>query len=131
MAKTTFIDYNQNTPITASWLNDIDNGVYNTDGTHNVAAQTCLGWVRFNGATGAISSSTGILSVVRTGTGLYTITYDVTVPQSANCYAITTNQAGFGIVAGESANTVSIRCSDTSNAVVDPTIVCVQIFAVH
>lgn len=40
MASTTFIDFNQNTPIVASWLNDVNNSVYNAIGANGVAPTT-------------------------------------------------------------------------------------------
>lgn len=131
MASTTFVDYSQNTPIVAAWLNDVNKGVYNADGTHNVAAQTPFAWVRFNGTTGTIIASTNIVSVVRNSTGSYTINYAVTLPQATNCYSIATNLTGFSTIALETTSSVSISTANTSNLATDPTIVCVQIFGVH
>lgn len=131
MASTTFVDFSQNTPIVAAWLNDVNKGVYNADGTHNLAAQIPVGWVRFNGTTGAIVTSSGIASVTRTGVGAYTIVYGVTLPSATNCYGITTNQAGFASVASETTSSVSIVCANTSNVAADPTSVSVQVYAAH
>lgn len=131
MASTTFIDFSQNTPIVAAWLNDINKGVYNADGTHNVASQTPVAWVRFDGTVGTIFSSSNIATVTILGTGSYHIVYGVTLPQSANCYSVTTNQAGFNTISAETTNSVNILCTNTSNVAANPTVVCVQIFAIH
>ena len=131
MASTTFVDYSQNTPIVAAWLNDVNNAVYNADGSVNKAQQTPVAWVRFNGAAGVIVSSFNITSLLKTGTGSYRITYSVTLPIATNCYSITTNQAGFNTVAAETTVSVDVLCANTSNVASDATIVCVQIFASH
>lgn len=131
MASTNFFDYSQNTPIVAAWLNDINKGVYNADGSHNLAAQTPFAWVRFTGATGAIVSSAGISSVVRNSAGSYHIVYASTLPVATNCYSINTNLAGFQTIASETTGSVDILVANTSNVATDASIVCVQIFASH
>lgn len=131
MASTTFVDFSQNTPIVAAWLNDVNKGVYNADGTHNLSAQTPFAWVRFTGATGAIVSSSNVASVTRTGAGAYTILYGATLPVATNCYSINTNLPGFDSIVSETTTSVSILVANTSNVATDASIVCVQIFAVH
>lgn len=131
MASTTFVDFSQNTPIVAAWLNDVNKGVYNTDATHNLASQTPFAWVRFTGATGAIATSANISTVTRTGTGAYHIVFALTLPQATNCYSIATNIAGFNSVTAETTSSVDVLCANTSNVATDPTSVSVQIFASH
>lgn len=52
MASTTFQDYNQNNPIVAAWLNQINNGVFTPAGLAKVAGASSAAWVRFGIAGG-------------------------------------------------------------------------------
>ena len=124
MPSTTFVDYSQNTPITASWLNGVNNFIFG-------GMTSPLAWVRFNGTTGVILQSYGLANangVVRNSLGNYTINYAAAVPNSANMYQITTNQAGFDTVFAETAASVTINTQNTVGAQVDPTIVCLLVF---
>ena len=132
MASTTFVDYSQNTPITAAWLNDVNNDTYNTDGSVNKSNQQAFAWVRFNGTTGGIvSQSSNVQSVTRTGTGVYVIAYTVTLPQATNCYGVSTNLVGFSTISAETVNSVTISCVNALQVASDPTLVSVQIWANH
>lgn len=131
MASTLFQDYNQNNPIVATWLNDINGGVYSPGGVPKKAVQSAAAWVRFAGATGVIAQSSNISSVVRNSTGNYTITYASPLTNSTNCYEISTNQAGFNFVSAEAVGGVTINCNGTANTPSDPGFVSVVIFGAN
>lgn len=66
-----------------------------------------MAWIRFNGSTGAITSSFNVTSLSKGGTGVYTITYSTSI----------TN----GIVVGntDAAGGVTVQSSGTSNTVIN------------
>lgn len=124
-----FIDYSQNTPITASWLNGIDAFVFGSTG-NNAVTSPCA-WVRFNGTNGAIQQSYGVAGVVRNSAGNYTVNFSQTLAQAANCYNITTNQKGFVSVISETTSSVTVETDNTSGVASDASIVCVQVFGAY
>lgn len=134
MASTTFQDYNQNTPIVAAWLNDINAGVYSpNNGVPRVAIDIPAAWVRFSvtGGVVAIQQSSNVASVVRNSTGNYTITYGTALTNAANCYQITQNIAGFSEYTAETANSVTIQVGNTSNVATDPGSCCVVVLGTN
>ena len=133
MASTQFQDFNQNNPIVSSWLNDINNGVYTAVGTSKKAIQSTAAWVRFSvtGGVVAIQQSSNISTVVRTGTGVYVITYGAPLTNATNCYGVLMSQAGFAFESAEAVGSVTITTHDTTNAAVDPASVSVQIFGAN
>lgn len=70
MANTTFSDYNQNTPITAAWLNDINNLAYNVLGNGVTPASTVpaiqhlLGIFPVVGSIAALRATAGVVGNV-------------------------------------------------------------------
>lgn len=46
-------------------------------------------WVNFNGANGDIRASVNVSSVVRTGTGRYTVTFSTAMPDANYCVSAT------------------------------------------
>lgn len=133
MASTNFQDYNQNNPIVSAWLNDVNGATYTTAGTRKLAVQSSAAWVRFSvtGGVVAIQQSSNISTVVRTGTGVYVITYGAPLTNAANSYGITMSQAGFAFEAAEAVGSVTINTHDTTNTAVDPASVSVQIFGAN
>lgn len=123
MASTVFQDYNQNTPIVAAWLNDINKGVYSpANGLPRVASSIPVAWVRFSVTAGVVTiqQSVNIVSVVRTGSGVFVVTYGATLTNTANCYQIAMNMAGFISYGTETTNSVTIDTANTSNVATDP-----------
>lgn len=134
MASTFFQDYNQNNPIVSAWLNDINNGVYSPDnGVPRVAIDIPVAWVRFSvsGSTVTIQQSSNVASVVRNSVGNYTITYGATLTNTANCYQIAQNVAGFASYSSESANSVTIQLANTSDVATDPGSCCVVVLGTN
>lgn len=108
----------------------------NTSGTE--VGQLCRAWVNFNGSTGTRNASFNISSVVRNGTGDYSI-YFANAMIDANYSAAgigRRNTAGTNITQLEfAANTTSlqntmcqIKTFDNNNTAVDSDTVCVAIF---
>lgn len=122
MASTIFQDFNQNTPIVAAWLNDVNKGVYSPGGVPKVASLIPAAWVRFSVTAGvvAIQQSFNVSTVVRTGAGAFTITYGTALTNAANCYQIAQNSAGFVSYGAETASTVVVNTTNTANAATDP-----------
>jgi hypothetical protein len=133
MASTVFQDYNQNNPIVSSWLNDINNGVYTPAGTPRKAIQTAAAWVRFSVTAGvvAIQQSSNIASVVRSGPGVYTITYGAPMVNSANCYGVEMSAAGFTAITAESQTAVLLDTTNTANTAFDPPFVSFVVFGAN
>ena len=122
MTSTVFQDYNQNNPIMASWLNDINNGVYSPGGVAKKAVLIPVAWVRFSvsGGVVTIQQSSNIATVTRTGAGIFTVTYGSSLTNTANCYEIAQNTAGFVSYGTETANSVVVTTANTSNVATDP-----------
>lgn len=131
MPSTNFQDYNQNTPIVASWLNDVNGVTYTLGNTKNTSAQIAAGWVRFVGASGGVTQSTAIANVARNGVGNYTITYTNQMQNSSNCYSVNISQAGVWFVTAETVNSVTIQVENLAGGAFDPTNVGVVIFGVR
>lgn len=133
MATTTFVDYSQNTPIVAAWLNDVNKTTYTTAGTVKNAVQSAAAWVRFSvsGGVATIQQSSNVTSVTRTGTGVYVVTYTVAMTNANNCYATSMSQAGFMQVSVESTASVTITTTDVTNSVLDPAFVSVMVFGAN
>jgi hypothetical protein len=122
MANTIFQDYNQNNPIVSSWLNDINNGVYSGVGVPRKALASSAAWVRFSvtGGVVVIQQSSNIASIVRTGAGVYVVTYGAAMVNAANCYETSMGLAGFIVPSVESVNGVTLTCTNVANAATDP-----------
>lgn len=131
MASTVFQDYNQNTPIVSSWLNDVNALVYSTGKIPKSNLLIPVAWVRFVGATAIIQQSTNIVSVIRNSTGNYTINYQNLLTNVNNCYDISTSQAGFAFVQSETASSVTVDTTNTSNVASDPGFVSVVIYGAN
>lgn len=122
MASTFFQDYNQNTPITSAWLNDINKGIYSPSGVPKVASNISAAWVRFSvtGGVVAIQQSVNITSVVRNSAGNYTVTYGSILTNATNCYEISQNVAGFTYPGAETTQSVVVNTANTANVPTDP-----------
>lgn len=122
MASTFFQDYNQNTPIVAAWLNDINNGVYSPGGVPRVASLIPVAWVRFSvtGGVVTIQQSFNISTVVRTSAGVFTVNYGGALTNATNCYEITQNVAGFVSYGTETNSSVVVNTANVSNIATDP-----------
>lgn len=133
MASTKFVDYSQNTPIVASWLNDVNGATYTTAGTAKTSVQSAAAWVRFavGGGVVTIQQSSNISTVVRVSVGVYTITYGAPLANIANCYSFSMNIAGFQFIFSETAGSVTIHTTDTTNTLADPTVVCAMVFGAN
>lgn len=133
MASTNFQDYNQNTPIVATWLNDVNRTVYTAAGTPKLAAQSAAAWVRFSVAGGVVTiqQSSNIATVTRTSVGLFVITYAAPLLVATNCYGLSSNLAGFQQIAGEAVGSVTVQFTNTADAATDPTSASVQIFGAN
>lgn len=133
MASTNFQDYNQNTPIVAAWLNDVNGVVYSPSGAKKVALSSSAAWVRFSitGGVVTIQQSSGILSVVRTGVGLYVVTYAAPMANAANCYEVNLGTAGFAVPSVETTAAVTLTCTNTANAAADPAFVSLVVHAAN
>jgi len=125
MASTQFQDYNQNTPIVAAWLNDVNGATYTAAGTRKLAVQSSSAWVRFSitGGVVVIQQSSNIATVVRTGVGVYVVTYGAPMTNAANCYEINLGTAGFTVPSAEAVGSVTLTCTNTANTAADPTFV--------
>jgi len=133
MASTNFQDYNQNTPIVAAWLNDINAGVYSPGGVPRTASMIPVAWVRFSISAGVVTiqQSVNIANVSRSGAGVFVITYGTSLTNAANCYDISTNIAGFASYSSETNNSVTIDIANTSNVATDPGSCCVVILGTN
>jgi len=129
MPSRTFQDYNQNTPITSAWLTGVNQFVFGTGG--NNAQTSPLAWVRFNGSTGTIIQSYGVASVVRNGTGNYTVNYSQTLAQATNVYHISQNVLGMNGVVTETTSSVTFQIADASGTNVDATAVSLVAFGAY
>lgn len=130
MASTTFQDYNQNNPIVSSWLNDVNKTTYTAAGTAKIAVQSAAAWLRFSviGGVVTIQQSNNIATVVRTGVGVYVVTYAAPMTNAVNSYGLSMNEAGFLIPSAESSTGVTLTATDHTNAAVDPPSVSLQVF---
>lgn len=131
MASTNFQDYNQNTPIVATWLNDVDGVTYSPSNLKKVASNSAAAWVRFVGASGVIQQSNNIMSVTRVSVGVYTILYANPMGEATNSYGVSSSLAGFNSVTAETTNSVTLAFTNISNAPADPGSISVQIFGVN
>lgn len=134
MASTNFQDYNQNTPIVASWLNDVNGATYTAAGTKRVALQIAAAWVRFNVNAGVVTiqQSSNISTVVRTSTGVFVITYGKPMTNVANCYSITlAGSIGVAQVASETASSVTVNVENLSGTAIDPVNLCLTVFGAN
>ena len=118
MPSRTYSDYNQDNPITATWLNGVNQFVYGTAG--NNAKTSPAAWVRFDGTTGTMVQSYGVSQVVRNSVGNYTITFANPLPQVSNCYSIMTNVLGMNAVTAETTTTVTIETANSGGVLTDP-----------
>jgi hypothetical protein len=107
--------------------------------TSNLATTTqaalCKAWVTFDGTNGTISQSLNVSSVTRSSTGKYVINIPSGVfTSAAYCLVASAQDSGTGVVicgiTGGATNTTTAASVVTSRVggIVDPTIVCVQIF---
>lgn len=130
MASTNFKDYNQNTPVTSAWLNDVNGVAYTAAGTKKVALQAAAAWVRFavSGGVATIQQSSNIQSVSRVSAGVYLVTYATPMTISGNCYSMSMTQVGFTFFSSESVNTVTVNTTDAAGNPVDPGFVSLAVF---
>lgn len=134
MASTNFQDYNQNTPIVSTWLNDINKGIYSAvGGLPRVALNIPAAWVRFNVSAGvvAIVQSIGVLSVVRQSPGVYQINYSSSLVNAQNAYQMTCNIPGFVSYGAETSSSVVVNIGNTANVATDPGSCCVSVFGAN
>lgn len=133
MSSTTFQDYNQNTPIVAAWLNDVNKGIYSPGGVPKTASQISSAWVRFSATGGivVIQQSMNILSVVRVSQGVFTVTYVTPLTNATNCYDIAQNAPGFVSFGAETTSSVVINTNNTFNVATDPGACSVVIYGVN
>lgn len=133
MASTTFVDFSQNTPIVASWLNDVNKTVYDVGGNPTANVTLPFAWVRFSvsGGVATVQTSSNIASVSRSSAGVFVVTYGRFLAQAQGCYQISTNQAGFTFVSAEATNSVTVNTNNTSNVATDPGFVSVVVFVGH
>lgn len=129
MSSTTFQDFNQNTPIVASWLNDINKGIYSSGGVPRVSLAIPVAWVRFFAVAGVVTiqQSLNISSVSRVSAGLYLVTYGAPLAHATNCYDISTNVAGFSSFAAETVQSVQIQIENSASTLLDTFTACVKI----
>lgn len=133
MASTTFVDYSQNTPIVAAWLNPVNTCVYSPGGVAKVAVQSAAAWVRFAVVAGVVTiqQSSNISTVVRTSPGIFVITYNSALTGAQNCYSITGNTAGFTFANAEANNSVTVNFTNTANTFTDPGNASVLVFGAN
>jgi hypothetical protein len=133
MARTFFQDYNQNTPIVSTWLNDVNNAVYGANGTPRLAVSAAAAWVRFEVVDGVVTiqQSQGVESVTRLSTGQYLVTYAAPLSQATNAYYSSQNSAGFSWPSTETTTSVEINFSNTANTFTDPGTASVMIFGAN
>lgn len=133
MASTFFQDYNQNTPIVATWLNDVNSAVYGPGGASKKALGVADAWVRFSvsGAVVTIQQSLNVQSVSRLSAGIYQITYGTALTNITNCYQISSSIPGFVSYSAETANSVTINIANTSDSPTDPGSCCVVIYGAN
>ena len=129
MPSANFQDYNQNTPITAAWLNGVNAFVFGKAG--NNALTSPVAWVRFDGTTGTILQSYGAAGLARNSAGNYTLTYSQTLAQSTNCYQITTNLLGQQAILSETTSSVTFEVANAGGVPTDTTIVCITVFGAY
>lgn len=131
MASTFFQDYNQNNPIVAAWLNDVNGVTYSPNtGTTKTALQSAAAWVVFSVTAGVVSiqQSNNVNTVVRTSAGLYVITWAVAMVSATNCFSLNSNLAGFQEYTAQTKTSVTVQFSDISNVATDPGSVSVIMF---
>ena len=133
MASTTFQDYNQNTPIVATWLNDVNNLTYSQGGMPKTASLIPVAWVRFSVSGGVVTvqQSVNINSVVRSTAGVFTVTYQEALTNTANCYEISQNTPGFVSYGAETDQSVVIDTANAANVPTDPGTCCVVIYGLN
>ena len=133
MASTEYQDYNENTPITAAWLNDVNDGVYTPTGKAKLAVQSSAVWVRFTvvGGVVTVNQSSNISSVVRLSLGVYVINYSLTMTNAANCYELSMNQAGFIFPTAETTGSVTLSFENAASALTDPGFASVVVYGAN
>lgn len=79
-------------------------------------------WVNFgwSGSAIAISDSMNVVSVTRTSAGIYVVTFAGAMQNAAYMTTISTLGAGFQWASAVGTASVTIHCTDTSSAAVDP-----------
>lgn len=130
MPSTLFQDFNQNTPITSTWLNDVNKVTYSPTGVPKSATQSAAAWVRFSVTGGIVSiqQSSNVSTVTRTATGVYQIVYGSSLTNADNVYSLSMGQAGFLVPSAELVNGVTISTFNTADAAVDPVFVTLVVF---
>jgi len=133
MTSTFFQDYNQNNPITSSWLNPVNNAVYTPAGVAKLAVQSAAAFVRFavSGGVVTIQQSVNISTVVRTSVGVYVITYNTPLTGALNAYGFSMDLPGFVFRTAESAAELTIGTTNTANTSFDPDFVSVLVFGAN
>lgn len=130
MATTNFQDFNQNNPVTAAWLNDINGGVYTTGGVAKKASQSAAAWARFSATGGVVTiqQSSNIATIVRTGVGVYLVTYASALTNATNSYGMSLGQAGFAFASAETTGSVTVSTVNSAGVPIDPSLVSLQVF---
>lgn len=142
MASTFFQDYNQNTPVVSTWLNDVNADVYTPStgipaspgGTARTAVQQAAAWARFSVSGGVITilQSVGIASITYISVGLYQINYLKQMVNAQNCYSMSCGQAAFAIVGTETQTSTQISFQNpTASATIDPANVSFAVFGAN
>lgn len=129
MPSSNFQDYNQNTPITSAWLNGVNQYIFGNTAGHAVTSPAV--WIRFNGTLGTVQQSYGVAGITRNSAGNYTVTYNQTLPNIANCYVITTNLQGGFFVLSETATSVTFEVVNSGGIPTDTTLVSVVVFGAY
>lgn len=126
-----FQDFNQNNPITSSWLNGVSNFLFGSAG--NNAQTSPAAWVRFSvsGSVATIQQSYNVVSVVRNSTGTYTVNYLNPLPQAFNTYSINSNVIGMNAAVAETLTGVEVQTTNSAGSLVDPSSVSVIVFGTY
>ena len=133
MASTTFQDFNQNTPVVASWLNDVNKAVYSPGGVPRVASLIPVAWVRFSISVGVVTiqQSVNIATVVRNSAGVFLINYGSALTSAACCCQIAQSVAGFASYGSETTSSIVITTTNPSNVPTDPGTCSVVIWGIN
>lgn len=130
MASTHFVDFSQNTPIVANWLNDVNANTYTPGNFTKTTAYTAAAWVRFSvsGGVVTIQQSQNITTVTRSSVGIFVVNYNTVLTNAVNCYSITGNLPGFTFANAETTGSVTVNFTNTVNTFTDPGTASVIIF---
>jgi len=133
MASTNFQDYNQNTPIVASWLNDVNAVTYSPGGIAKTAIQSAAALARFSvsGGVVTIQQSSNIASIVRSSQGIFVVTFTNPFTNTMNIYNVMLGQAGIGYWIAETPGSVTIETVNLAGGLLDPSAVSLTVFGAN